>query len=133
MSSSASSPGASGMFTALLANSPLSTAATCSAMIMPARSCASTVLAPRCGVATTLSYLNSGLSVVGSLGYTSTAEAATLPLSMARAQASSSMIPPRATLMTRTPSFILANSSSPMKPSVSAFLGRWTVMKSASR
>src|SRR5674476_964453 len=37
---------------------------------------------------------------------------------MARAQASSSMMPPRATLTTRTPSFILANSSSPMKDGV---------------
>ncbi len=82
---------------------------------------------------TTLSYANNGLSVVGSFGYTSTAEAATLPLSIARAHASSSMIPPRATLMTRTPSFIWAKASSSTKPMVSAFLGRWTVMKSASR
>jgi len=43
----------------------------------------------------TWSYLNSMSSVVGSVGYTSMAAAATLPLSMARARASSSMIPPR--------------------------------------
>ena len=79
------------------------------------------------------SYLKRMSSVTGSFGYTSTAAAATLPLSTARASASSSMIPPRATLTTRTPSFIAANASSSTKPSVSAFLGRCTVMKSDSR
>ena len=68
MSSSASSPSTSGTLTALGANWPLSASATCSATCVPARSCASFVEAPRCGVQTTLSYLNSGLSVVGSFG-----------------------------------------------------------------
>ncbi len=133
MSSSASSPTTSGTLTALGANCPLRARATCSATCVPARSCASLVEAPRCGVLTTWSYLKRMSSVVGSLGYTSTAAAATLPLSMARARASSSTMPPRATLMTRTPSFILAKALSSTKPSVSAFLGRCTVMKSASR
>ncbi len=132
MSSSASSPSTSGTLTALGANWPLSARATCSATWVPARSWASLVEAPRCGVVTTWSYLMRRSSVVGSTGHTSIAAAATLPESSARASASSSMMPPRATLITRTPSFMAAKASSEMKPSVWAFLGRWTVMKSAS-
>ncbi len=70
--------------------------------------------------------------MVGSTGQTSIAAPATLPLSRARARASSSTMPPRATLTTRTPSFIAAKAASETKPRVSAFLGRWMVMKSAS-
>ena len=51
---SMSSARAAGMLTALETNSPDSAAATCSATIRPARSCASWVEAPRCGVTTTL-------------------------------------------------------------------------------
>ena len=49
-------------------NSPRSARTTCSAMVCPALSCASTVDAPRCGVTTTESSSNSGDSVVGSCG-----------------------------------------------------------------
>ncbi len=55
MSSSASSPSFSGTLTALGANCPFRASATCSATCVPARSCASLVEAPRCGVATTWS------------------------------------------------------------------------------
>ena len=47
-------------------NSPRSASTTCSAIVWPALSCASTVDAPRCGVTTTESSSNSGDSVVGS-------------------------------------------------------------------
>ena len=53
-STSMSSARACGMLTALETNPPVSAAATCSATITPARSCASWVDAPRCGVTTTL-------------------------------------------------------------------------------
>ena len=68
MTSSASSPRLNGTLTALGANCPLRASATCSAVWMPARSCASLVEAPRCGVLTTWSYLKSTSSVVGSVG-----------------------------------------------------------------
>ena len=44
-----------GMLTAFETSSPFSAATTCSAVITPARSCASAVEAPRCGVTTTFS------------------------------------------------------------------------------
>ena len=60
-----------GMFTADVTTPPVSAAATCSATTTPARSWASSVDAPRCGVTTTPGRPNSGLSVVGSTGNTS--------------------------------------------------------------
>ena len=43
-----------GMLTAVETTPPVSAATTCSAVCTPARSCASAVEAPRCGVTTTL-------------------------------------------------------------------------------
>ena len=54
-------------FTAKGTNSPRSASTTCSAMVWPALSWASTVDAPRCGVTTTVGSSNSGDSVVGSV------------------------------------------------------------------
>ena len=45
-----------GMFTAVETTPPVSAATTCSAVCTPARSCASVVDAPRCGVTTTFGY-----------------------------------------------------------------------------
>ena len=81
---------------------------------------------------TTDSNPNSGLSVVGSVAKTSMPAPATRPSAIADASASSSTMPPRATLMIRTVGLTLVSASLPMRPTVSAFLGRWTVMKSDS-
>ena len=59
-STSRSSPRIEGMLTAFVTTSPSSAAATCSATITPARSCASAVDAARCGVTTTWSSSSSG-------------------------------------------------------------------------
>ena len=54
-STARSSPWTVGMLTAFVTRPPVSAATTCSAVTTPARSCASVVEAPRCGVTTTLS------------------------------------------------------------------------------
>ena len=66
------------MLTAFVTSPPSSAATTCSATITPARSCASSVDAARCGVTTTLSSPSSGPEY-GSEEKTSSAAAATLP------------------------------------------------------
>ncbi len=100
---------------------------------MPALSCASTVEAPRCGVTTTLSKPNSGLSVHGSVTNTSSPAPATRPSLSASASACSSTRPPRAALMMRTSGLHSASSRAPISPVVSGVLGRWIEMKSLSR
>ena len=59
-SASISSGRTAAMLTALVTTPPESARRTWSAVIVPARSCASAVDAPRCGVTTTLSRPNSG-------------------------------------------------------------------------
>ena len=54
------------MLTALVTTPPVSAAVTCSAVTTPARSCASAVEAPRCGVTTTSPRAKIGCSVKGS-------------------------------------------------------------------
>src|SRR5438067_1900912 len=76
---SRSSAPITGMFTAFVTSPPSSAAATCSATMTPARSCASSVDAARCGVTTTLSSSSSG-PVYGSSEKTSSAAPATVPL-----------------------------------------------------
>ena len=51
-----SSGAIAGMFTAVETTPPVNAATTCSAVCTPARSCASVVDAPRCGVTTTFGY-----------------------------------------------------------------------------
>ena len=66
-------------FTASGTSSPVSASRTDFATAMPAFSWASSVEAPRCGVATTFSNSNSGLSVQGSVANTSRPAAAIRP------------------------------------------------------
>ncbi len=63
------------LVTAPVSRKSLICSATCSATF----SCASAVAAPRCGVHTTFSSANSGLSVAGSVSNTSSAAPATWP------------------------------------------------------
>ena len=58
-------------FTASGTKSPASASSTLFATSVPARSWASVVEAPRCGVTTALGWSNSGESVLGSVAYTS--------------------------------------------------------------
>ena len=119
------------MLTAVVTTPPVSAAVTCSAVTTPARSCASSVEAPRWGVTTTSSRSRIGWSVKGSSGKTSSAAPATLPDSRPSMSASRSISSPRAQLMIRTPSRIFAIASASMKFTVSGVFGRWSEMKSA--
>mmetsp|Transcript_44891 Transcript_44891/g.111258 ORF Transcript_44891/g.111258 Transcript_44891/m.111258 type:complete len:261 (-) Transcript_44891:479-1261(-) len=97
--------------------------------------CASSVEAPRCGVAMQRGCLMSGHSdcAGGSLSNTSSAAAAMWPELSASSSAFSSMIPPRAQLTIRAPGFIVARLPSLMSPRVSSSSGTWIVRKSARR
>ena len=121
------------MLTAKGTNSPARANSTCSAMLTPALSCASLVLAPRWGVTTTEGSENSGETVVGSAEKTSNAAPATAPEATAAANAASSTIPPRAVFTIRKPGLAAASRSEPIRPMVSGVLGRWIVRKSAWR
>ncbi|CAB4921920.1 unannotated protein [freshwater metagenome] len=70
-------------FTASGTSSPASALRTETATAMPARSCASSVDAPKCGVATTLSKVNNGESVHGSVEKTSSPAPPTRPSTIA--------------------------------------------------
>ena len=76
------------MFSAFVTSPPSRAASTCSATITPARSCASSVDAARCGVTTTLSSSSSGPEY-GSAEKTSIAAPATVPERSASTSASS--------------------------------------------
>ena len=104
-STSRSSAPTTGMLTAFVTSPPSRAATTCSATIRPARSCASSVEAARCGVVTTFSSPSSSPSY-GSAEKTSSAAPATLPERIASASAGSSTSSPRAALTIRTPSRI---------------------------
>ena len=119
------------MLIAFLALPPFNTEITSSATDTATLICASSVDAPRCGVMITLSRSINGLSNGGSFTNTSSAAPATLPLFTASARASSLIMPPRAQLMIRTPSFITANCSASMMFRVSLMSGVCTVIKSA--
>ena len=114
-STSRSSAPTTGMLTAFETSPPSSAATTCSATITPARSCASSVEAARCGVMTTFSSSSSSPSY-GSAEKTSSAAPATLPERIASASASSSTSSPRAALTIRTPSRIFAIASASDEP-----------------
>src|SRR5918993_540791 len=75
----------------------------CSATCIATLTCASLVDAPRCGVEMKFGVPNSGEAVAGSISNTSSAAPATWPLSSASLSACSSISPPRAQLMIRTP------------------------------
>ena len=119
------------MLTAFVTSPPSSAAATCSATITPARSCASSVEAARCGVTITLSSSSSGPEY-GSLENTSSAAPASFPLPSASTSASSSTSSPRAAFTRRVPSRIWAKTSRLTIPRVSGPSGRCSVRNSAS-
>ena len=98
------------MFTAFVTIPPSSAATTCSATMTPARSCASSVEAARCGVTTTWSSSSRG-PVYGSAENTSSAAPASFPDRIASTSASSSTSAPRAALTSRAPSRIRAIAS----------------------
>ena len=95
---SRSAASTTGMLTAFVTRPPSSAATICSATISPARSCASSVEAARCGVTTTSSSSSSG-PVYGSVEKTSSAAPASLPERIASTRASSSTSAPRAALI----------------------------------
>ena len=118
-----------GMFTALRTSPLISIARICCATSMPTFSCASAVLAPRCGVRTMFGSERSGKSAGGgSTSYTSSAAAATWRLFSASYSAFSSMSPPRAQLMIRTPFFVFASRSALSMFFVSSVSGMCIVM-----
>ncbi len=129
-STSRSSAPITGMFTAFVTSPPSSAAATCSATITPARSCASPVEAARCGVTTTLSSSSSG-PVYGSAEKTSSAAPAIVPDCSASNSAASSISSPRAALTSRAPGRMRANAAASIEPRVSGVSGRCSVRKSA--
>ena len=113
-------------------NSLARASCTISAIVSPALSCASLVLAPRCGVTTISSSSKSGEEVVGSASNTSSAAPAIRPSRTTSASSDSTTMPPRATLITRSDGLAFTSRSRPIRPTVSLFFGRCTVRKSAS-
>src|SRR5215218_4767482 len=118
------------MLTALVTTPPVSAAFTCSAVTRPARSCASAVDAPRCGVTTTSSRSKIECEVKGSSGKTSRAAPATLPDSRPASSASRSISSPRAQFTIRTPSRIPWIAPASIQLIVSGVFGRWIVIRS---
>ena len=100
-----------GMFTAFETTPPVSAATTCSATCTPARSCASVVEAPRCGVTITLGHAEQRVLGDRLLAEDVEAAPATLPERARRPARRRRAAAPRAQLITRTPSFIFANAS----------------------
>ena len=121
-----------GMLTALRMVPSSSTARMDCAISMPTLSCASAVDAPRCGVSTRLGALRNGESAgSGSVSKTSSAAPATCPSCNALSSAASSIKPPRAQLMMRTPRFVFCSRASSRMWRVSAVSGVCSEMKSA--
>lgn len=116
-----------GALTALRGRSPRRMERTCSHTSMLTFSCASTVEAPRCGVATTLGWLISFVAAEscsgGSVLQTSMPAPAMCPFSSASSRAASSIMPPRATFRIRAPFLMLCNSLVLIIPLVLAIRG----------
>ena len=128
-STSRSAWSTTGMLTAFVTMPPSSAATICSATITPARSCASSVEAARCGVTTTWSSSSSG-PAYGSAEKTSSAAPASFPDRIASASASSSTSAPRAAFTSRAPSRICAIASRSIRQRVSSVSGEWSVTMS---
>src|SRR5580693_3460338 len=127
----ASSAETDGMLMAL-ATAPVSRKSLiCSATCRATFSCASIVAAPRWGVQTTFSSVNSGEEMAGSVSNTSRAAPATWPDLIASARAASSSRPPRAQLMMRTPSRVCTRASRERMLRVASVSGVCRVMMSA--
>ena len=102
------------------------------AISIPTLSCASAVDAPRCGVRTRLGAPRNGELVgSGSTSKTSSAADATCPSCNAFTSAGSSIKPPRAQLMMRTPRLVFCNRAASRMCHVSAVSGVCSEMKSA--
>mmetsp|Transcript_15136 Transcript_15136/g.26381 ORF Transcript_15136/g.26381 Transcript_15136/m.26381 type:complete len:258 (+) Transcript_15136:1385-2158(+) len=116
---------------------PASTETTDSEISMATSYCASSVDAPRCGVpmifGCTDNFIDtlSGCLLGGSSAKQSNAAPATLLSLIASSSACSSMTPPRAALMIRTPVFIACNRSLLMRFLVESKRGKCNVTKSA--
>ena len=127
----ASSADSDGMLSALVTPPDTRKSAICSATWIATLTCASLVDAPRCGVEMKFGVPNSGDSLAGSCTNTSSAAPATWPLSSAAFNAASSISPPRAQLMIRTPFLVFARFSADRMLRVWSVRGVCSVMKSA--
>ena len=111
-----------GAFTAARGKPPRKTATICSATSVATLNCASSVEAPRCGVAITRSCASScfktSLSPTGSWLKTSRATPARRFSCSALSKASSSINPPRAQLISRAPGLSRCSSCVPISPRV---------------
>ncbi|CAB5000921.1 unannotated protein [freshwater metagenome] len=85
------------------------------------------MLAPKCGVTTTLSSSNNGEDLVGSATKTSIAAPAIVPLPKACAKSDSLMIPPRATLIILNDGLANASILVSIKFTVCLFFGKCIV------
>ena len=126
-------PDVDGALTAFRIGPPLMASSRIWAASTATSTCASSVLAPRCGVTMQLSSLANRLSSGGSVENTSRAAPAIRFLASASYRAFSLMMPPRAQLISRTVGFIIPIWSALIMFSVCGFFGTWTVMKSDSR
>ena len=121
-----------GMLTALRIVPSRSAARIDCAISMPTLSCASAVDAPRCGVRIKFGVERSAESLgSGSFSKTSSAAAATCRSCNAFANAVSSINPPRAQLMMRTPRFVFCKRAASRRCRVSGVSGVCTLIKSA--
>ncbi len=119
------------MLSALVTPPETRKSASCSATWIATLTCASVVDAPRCGVEMKFGVPNSGLSLAGSTLNTSSAAPPIWPESRPAFSASSSIRPPRAQLMMRTPFLVLARFSADRMLRVWSVSGVCSVMKSA--
>ena len=119
------------MLTAFVTSPPSSAATTCSATITPARSCASSVEAARCGVTIDVRRAEQRARRTAPAGRRRARRPRPCPTRAPSTSAPSSTSSPRAALMIRTPSFIFAIESALITPRVSSFSGRCRVRKSA--
>ena len=119
------------MLTAFVTRPPSSAAATCSATITPARSCASSVEAARCGVSDDVRRLEQRPRVRLLREDVDRGAGEPARTASASTSAASSTSSPRAALISRAPSFIRAIAAASITPRVSSFSGRWSVTKSA--
>ena len=131
LSLGASSADSEGMLSALVTPPETRKSAICSATWIATLTCASVVDAPRCGVETNPGVPNSGDEVAGSLWNTSSAAPAIWPESSPAFSAASSISPPRAQLMMRTPCLVLARFSADRMLRVWSVSGVCSVMTSA--
>ncbi len=116
-----------GKFTALRTRPSRRKSRTVAAVSRPTSSCASSVDAAMWGVATTWGSFASVQSLGGSVLKTSRPAPPTMPASIARCSAASSISSPRAVLIRRIPGLHVANRSSLNRCLVCGVDGMWSV------